>query len=293
MRSSTCAMRRLPVACAALALIVPSIFADGSSGSGSVSLATNGLAVTQDFNTLALTGASSTLPAGWYVTEAGTGAAANGSYTAGTGSSNSGDSYSFGAASATERALGSVASGSVVAIHYGAKFVNDTGGVITALTVSYAGEQWRRGTSTTDGLTFSYSLNATGLTAGTFTPIAALNFASPIAGCSTVTNVATNGNTDACRTSLSATISGLSLAPGSFIWLRWSDVDSSGSDDGVAIDDVSVTPAVSSLARRPQRPAQLLPATVNPGAQPRSVGTIGPGFNPLSSTLSVSVTAAR
>ena len=51
---------------------------------------------TQDFNTLANTGTSSTLPAGWALLEKGT--SANTSYTAGTGSSNAGDTYSFGAA---------------------------------------------------------------------------------------------------------------------------------------------------------------------------------------------------
>ena len=42
--------------------------------------------VSQDFNTLAMTGTSSTLPTGWAFSEAGTNA--NATYTAGTGSSN-------------------------------------------------------------------------------------------------------------------------------------------------------------------------------------------------------------
>ncbi|MFN5020282.1 MAG: hypothetical protein ACK5GP_01400, partial [bacterium] len=48
----------------------------------------------QNFNTLAKAGASSVLPSGWLLLETGTNANAN--YTAGTGSSNSGDTYSFG-----------------------------------------------------------------------------------------------------------------------------------------------------------------------------------------------------
>lgn len=61
------------------------------------------LAYTQDFNSLANTGTSSTLPLGWSILEAG--ANANTTYAAGTGSINTGNTYSFGAAGSTERAL--------------------------------------------------------------------------------------------------------------------------------------------------------------------------------------------
>ena len=55
------------------------------------------LPFTQDFNSLALTGTSSTLPTGWAMAESGTNA--NATYTASTGSLNSGDTYSYGATS--------------------------------------------------------------------------------------------------------------------------------------------------------------------------------------------------
>ena len=94
----------------------------------------------------------------------GTGAAADGSYVVGTGSSNAGGAYSFGAASSIDRALGSLGSGTVTPIQYGAQFTNNTGSVITSLTISYTGEMWRRGTATAtagEGLTFAYSTDAT------------------------------------------------------------------------------------------------------------------------------------
>ncbi|HEX6847049.1 MAG TPA: T9SS type A sorting domain-containing protein [Chitinophagaceae bacterium] len=68
-----------------------------------------GATYNQDFNTLALSGTSSTVPAGWLFSESGTNA--NTIYTAGTGSGNAGDTYSFGAASNSERAFGGLQSG--------------------------------------------------------------------------------------------------------------------------------------------------------------------------------------
>jgi len=58
----------------------------------------------QNFDALINAGTSSALPSGWEFTE--TGANANTTYTAGTGSSNAGDTYSFGETGSTERALG-------------------------------------------------------------------------------------------------------------------------------------------------------------------------------------------
>ncbi|MBK8142003.1 MAG: hypothetical protein IPK57_14205 [Chitinophagaceae bacterium] len=66
----------------------------------------------QDFNTLANTGSSSSLPTGWYFAE--TGSSSNTTYTAGTGSGNTGDTYSFCATSSSERALGGLRSGALV-----------------------------------------------------------------------------------------------------------------------------------------------------------------------------------
>ena len=77
---------------------------------------------TQDFNTLANSGTSAALPVDWVLAESGTNA--NLTYTAGTGSSTTGDSYSFGAAASTERALGGLLSGSLTPT-FGASFIKD------------------------------------------------------------------------------------------------------------------------------------------------------------------------
>ncbi|MFK0733225.1 MAG: ExeM/NucH family extracellular endonuclease, partial [Gloeotrichia echinulata HAB0833] len=159
--------------------------------------------------------------------------------TAGTGSSNTGSLYSFGASGSTERALGSVASGTPGTINYGARFYNDTGATISSLSVSYIGEEWRNGGNTTkQKLDFAYQIGASSISSGTWTDVDSLDFTSPIA---TSTAAALNGNDSANRVSLSSTLTGFSLAPGQEIWLRWSDVNDAGNDHGLAIDNLQVS----------------------------------------------------
>ena len=202
-----------------------------------ISLTTFGAAYTQNFDSLASTGTSSTLPAGWLISEIGTSALANGAYTAGTGSSNSGDTYSFGNAGSTDRALGSLNSGSNNPT-FGASFTNDTGGTITGLTIAYTGEQWRLGASgRTDRLDFQASGDATSLTTGSWLDVNQLDFNAPI---STGTVGALDGNSAADRTFI--TFSGLAWPAGATLWIRWASFDATGADDGLAIDDFSITP---------------------------------------------------
>ena len=208
-----------------------------------ISYTTYGSAYAQDFNTLASTGTSSTTPAGWAFSESGTNA--NTTYTAGTGSSNAGDTYSFGASSNTERAFGGLFSSSLVPT-LGACFTNDGGGPIISLAISYTGEQWRLGaTGRTDRLDFQYSLNATSLTTGTWTDVDALDFNAPN---STGTVGLLDGNASANRTAISSTITGLSIAASSSFWIRWTDFNATGSDDGLGVDDFSLTAATSPIA---------------------------------------------
>lgn len=191
----------------------------------------------QDFNTLALSGTSSTVPTGWLFLESGTNA--NTTYTAGTGSGNAGDTYSFGAASNTERAFGGLQSGSLVPT-IGAAFTNNTGGTVTSLAIAYTGEQWRLGaTGRTDRIDFQYSLDATSLATGTWTDVNNLDFNGPI---STGTVGALDGNAAANRVAISFTITGLSIPNGATFHIRWSSFDASGADDGLSIDDFSITP---------------------------------------------------
>jgi predicted extracellular nuclease len=206
----------------------------------SVSLGTIGVAYVQDFNTLATTGTSNTLAiAGWSINETGGGARDNEQYAADIGSSSTGDTYSYGSTGSADRALGALRSGTLVSV-FGASFTNNAGETIGSLDLAFRGEQWRLGTAgRADTLAFEFSTDATSLSTGTWTSIAALNFTTPNTG---GTTGAKDGNAAGFFTQISGSISGLALASGQTIWIRWSDLDASGSDDGLAIDDLSLTP---------------------------------------------------
>src|SRR6188768_1795020 len=103
-----------------------------------VSLTTMGAASTQNFDTLSNVAASTTnnlTLTGWFMTESGGGARDNEQYGVDTGGSTTGDTYSYGAAAATDRALGALRSGTLVPT-FGACFTNNTGAPIASVTVA-------------------------------------------------------------------------------------------------------------------------------------------------------------
>jgi uncharacterized protein len=283
---------RVLLTMSALCAISAFVYAAGSSGSGSVSI-TSPSGVSENFAGLSNSiTPSGTLPIGWYLTESNTGAAADGLYVVGTGSGNGGGAYSFGASGAGDRALGSLGSGTVSPIQYGSRLVNNTGSVITSITISYEGEMWRRGSTTAasnEGLTFAYSLDATNLTTGTFTNVPGLAFTSPLDSCSSTLNAATVGNNSECRRLITATISGLSVADGQAVWIRWTDVDSSpGADDGMAIDDVTISVTTDAISIDPTATGSASPNPAAPGQLTTLSGAIMSGQNPASASFTVS-----
>ncbi len=266
---------------------------------GQVLIPSIGTPVTQDFDSLANSGTSSTLPTGWAFLEAGT--SANTTYTAGTGSGTAGDTYSFGATGSSERAFGALLSNALTPI-IGASFTNNTGSAITGLAISYTGEQWRLGAAgRVDRLDFQYSVNATSLAtaSGTWIDVDQLDFTSPF----TTTTGALNGNAAANRTAISFTIASLNIPAGATVWIRWTDFNPAGSDDGLAIDDFSLTAQGTGGPTCPTislSPASLLSGTqgvfysqvlsASGGVGPYSFGITGgglpPGINLSGSTIS-------
>ena len=211
---------------------------------GQIELSGIGKTYFQDFNTLALSDTSNLVPSGWAFYESGDNA--DTTYVAGTGSGNKGNTYSFGLSGSADRALGSLRSGSLIPV-FGASFLNKTGFGVNSLRISYAGEQWRCGTTgRLDRLDFQYSTNATSLTDGTWIDFDLLDFSSP----RTTSTGALNGNDSANRDSISSTISGISIAEGSTFWIRWTDFDASNSDDGLAVDNFSLTPLTNDIPLR-------------------------------------------
>jgi len=211
-----------------------------NSSGQSISLTVAGTPYTQNFDLLSNTAGSTTnnltIP-GWFLTETGGGARDNEQYAVDAGSSSTGDTYSYGSAASTDRAIGSLRSGTLISV-FGAFFTNNTGAPVTSIQISYTGEQWRLGTvGRTDQLTFSYSTDATSLTTGTWTSVSALDFTSP----TTTTVGARDGNDATYRTAISSVITGLNIPVGGTIFIRWDDIDASGADDGLAVDDFSLT----------------------------------------------------
>ena len=174
-------------------------------------------------------GLSSVMPTDWFFFEAGS--SANGTYGINNGSSNTGNTYSYGHDGSGDRALGGLLSGSLTPT-FGASFTNSTGGTLNSLLISYVGEQWRLGaTGRNDRLDFEISVNG----GATWTAVNQLDFIAPL---STGAVGALNGNTNSVA--ISFNITGLAIANGSSFQIRWLDFDASGSDDGLAIDNFSL-----------------------------------------------------
>jgi hypothetical protein len=204
----------------------------------------------EDFNTLAPVGTSAVVPLGWAFSESGPNA--NATYTANNGTSNAGDTYSYGTSGSTERAFGMLQSGSLVST-IGVEFWNLTGSTVGSLDITYTGEQWRLGaTGRADRIDFQWSTNAASLTTGTWVDHDALDFSSPN---TTGAIGALDGNVVGNRTMLSSTVTGLNVAPGARFWLRWTDLNIVGAEDGLAVDQFLLT---SQAVSEPQPYALIL-----------------------------------
>lgn len=225
-------LRRFAVA----ALVTAATMAPGALWAQCVSIASTGTALTQNFDGLANTGTSSTTPSGWFFSETGT--AANTLYNSGTGSLATGDTYSFGAALSTERAFGGLQSGTLIPT-IGACYTNNTGANITSLDIQYFGEQWRVGAaSRADRIDFQYSTDATSLTTGTWSDVNTLDFSGPL----DAAVGAKNGNDGTHHLQVGpVSIPSLTIANGATFWIRWTDFNATGADDGLAVDDFSLT----------------------------------------------------
>lgn len=239
---------------------------------------------TQNFDLLPTAGTNekSTLPSGWDFAEVGT--AANTTYTANNGALNSGNTYSYGADGSTDRALGGLLSGSVTPT-LGASFTNNTSTTITSLTLTYQGETWRvGGTTRSDRLDFQYSTSATSLTtADGWVDVDELDYGNPSSATTVIGGVATPIHT----ATLTATISNLNIAPNATFWIRWTDFNAAGADDGMAIDDFSL----SFNAGAPAPLLSVAPASLAFDRQTINTSSALKSYTITGSSLSADVTA--
>jgi hypothetical protein len=149
---------------------------------------------------------------------------------------------------ATDHALGCVASGTVTA-GFGTSFINNSSDTYLSVTLSFDREIWRTQSTIVDNsLTFAYGLASGGISSGSFLTDAsmtlnpALNATAP--GALGGVNTSRDGNSATYSAPVSATITGISWAPGDTLFIRWNDKDDSGSDAGIAIDNLSMIATV-------------------------------------------------
>ncbi|RSK36129.1 Calx-beta domain-containing protein [Hymenobacter metallilatus] len=217
----------------------------GSAAQAQTPVPFTGTAYTQNFD--GFTPAGTTYPDGWSgVRLAGSGTAnavltpmvladnstGGGTYNAGPNAGTTGD---------TDRALGSLASGST-APAFGAAFINQSGAAIAQLTVTGRAEQWRTSSNAAinESLAFEYSTDATSLFTGTWTAVSALDITEKALTATTAGPL--NGNDAANSAAITATFP-ISWAAGSTIWIRWKDTDNTGSDALLALDDFTLARA--------------------------------------------------
>ena len=220
-----------------------------------VSVTSPSFTYAQSFDSLATTGTAnawvndSTIT-GWSLFS-NTGASVA-TYRADAGGSNTGALYSYGTGTTTDRALGSVASGSFTGA-FAVAFTNTTGGTLDSFTLDYSGEQWRNGGNTTaQKLTVEYGFGSSYATAAWTAAGSGFNFTSPVA---TATAAAVNGNTAGLVTGLGGTVA-TTWSAGDTLWVRWVDINDSGNDHGLAIDNLSFS--VTSAVPEPGTYAMLL-----------------------------------
>lgn len=203
-------------------------------------------------------------------------------FTRSAGGTVTGGFFNYGTTSSTtDRALGGIQSSITSTLYYGIRLRNNTGSTIRSLDISYTGEQWRIGGSSTvqviNVLAFEYlqSPRVLDLTSGTYTPFNALSFTSP------KTNpyyTSIDGNSSANRTVLSANIP-VTIPSGEEIMLRWNDVEDPSYDHAFAIDDFIVTPrSVTTGTRSIKEEIAGISIFPNPVTDNLNISCINSGF---------------
>lgn len=251
-----------------LLLALSALTATGSILTGQISYVSG--TYTQDFNTLPVAtvllaipvpvGTQVGVPAptlenpaavllGWSAAKTiGSGTTAAADFIADDGARNSGALRSAGTGASTERALGALASGSN-RLAFGVEFVNNTGGTLTSVTVSFTSEFWRSSTSVQNIMAFGYAVSGGAVTSANYltdTTMIAFSPLDVVGPLSVATNGALDGNLVANQVPVSATLTGISVPNGSSIYLRWNDLNDEGNDSLLAIDDFSFSAFVDS-----------------------------------------------
>ncbi len=205
---------------------------------GVVAISGNGV-YTQDFNSMGTAGTAP--PNGWFAYDT-DGTPGVSTLLAGTGSSNAGRVYNFGSTGSTDRALGSVASGSYVGA-FGVSLLNDSGSTLEGANIRFAfrSELWRQGATTSQDIwTFEWKLGGNANDSTGWSAASDFNMLEVIV--EGAAEGAIDGNATGNFTTLALTnftnLTG--WEDGQTLHIRWRDANESGNDSGMAIDDFQV-----------------------------------------------------
>jgi hypothetical protein len=178
-------------------------------------------------------------------------------YRASAGGEAGGYFYSYGQNGDSDRALGAVGS---AAAYFGSPaenaisgyitlaLRNDSGVALNGVSVLWEAEQWRVGekNATSDAMDFRYGLGESfAAVQDWLNPGSAFKFNSQIKNSTTGAGRANDGNSVGV-VALGGDIA-LDWQPGQTLWLSWIDYNSAGFDHGLAIDNVSVSAAVTAV----------------------------------------------
>jgi hypothetical protein len=159
-----------------------------------------------------------------------------------TGATTSGGLYNVGGAGDADRALGSLATGSVIP-SFGVQFQNTSGTTYTGLQLGGVMEQWRSGTAATANeiLTFEYSLDAQGIddVAATWHSLTGMDLLERLT--ETTAGAAVDGNLSENQSLLSGTIDDAMWLDQGLLTLRWTDFNDGGSDGLYALDNFTLS----------------------------------------------------
>jgi hypothetical protein len=211
-----------------------------------VSYDTIGSTYDQDFNSGLPTGASTptwtdnSVFSGWYAYETATSGAPSNYRITSTGDSSAAQLYQYRAtAGSDDGAFGTRPSSTTGDMMLGLRLTNNTGTTLTEFTLGYTGEQWFESeTEQNNQYVVSYQIGTVAdLSAGSWTEISALEFDTPK---ESGADDSLDGSEAENQVVLSpATIGSLVWEDGEDLWIRWFDSNSTGYDQGIAIDDVS------------------------------------------------------
>ena len=159
-----------------------------------------------------------------------------------TGTATSGGLYNVGSAGDPDRALGSLAGGTVIP-RFGAQFQNTSGSAYTGIQLGGVMEQWRSGSSATANeiLSFEYSFDAQDIddASATWYSLAGLDLLERLT--ETTSAGAVNGNLLENQSLLSGTIEDAMWLDQGLFTLRWSDFNDAGSDGLYALDNFTLS----------------------------------------------------